>query len=32
MYKTSVTIQTTVSSEIYANSVKIYICDVKIRA
>ena len=31
IYKTSVTTQTTVNSEIYANSVKRHICDVKIR-
>ena len=31
IYKTSVTTQTTVNSEIHANSVKRHICDVKIR-
>ena len=30
IYKTSVTTQTTVNSEIYANSIKRHICDVKI--
>ena len=31
IYKTSVTNQTTVNSEVYANSVERHICDVKIR-
>ena len=31
IYKTSVTTQTTVNSEMYANGVKIHVCDVKIR-
>ena len=31
IYKTSVTTQTTVNSEIHANSVKIHVSDVKIR-